>query len=329
MKSITVVLLSILTIRFLFGEFPMHGIWWLDAIAFSVLLTLLGIHSRVVYKVIEGRRIEKATIPQYRGVPELQLIPSDNFDLQRHTLGSARAVLFAIRRHVALALPALMPLAAAVVLVMTSAVLFVVQRAIAIPSATLTPDSPLFPDGKQFHTPEIHLAIWWIPMLLGVRMIFWAARIWQDWKWDPLWTLTERYFYIIKLQSALFPHPTETKYDPIRTNQISHVDVSVGYWGTFFGGLIFRNHGEFGIVTLTVQSVRREDEPDRKIVLKWVPRAKEVATLIASVSTDLRDDVEISVVRDESAQTGAVVTHPAGLPNPHDEDAEPDLPLGR
>jgi hypothetical protein len=308
MKSTLVVVLSILALRFLFGGLPVQGGWVLDVIVLVAVLTLLGIHARVIVKVIKSRRFLRESDSRWDGEPELLLISENDFDLQRPTLTRAGRVLFAIRQHVALALPALLPLCAAIVLTLMSVLLFILYPYIPVPSFTVRPPDFEFMgkavelEDRGISTPDFHIVIWWIPLLLVIRMVLWAARIWQNWKWDPLWTLTEKYFYIMQFRSALFPHPTETKYRTIRTNQITEVEDSTGYWGTFFGGLIFRSHGEFGTIKLTIQSTQKKDEPDKVIVLRWVPRASEVAQLIRSVSTDLRDEVELAFAHNEPAE---------------------------
>jgi hypothetical protein len=280
MRSLTVLLLGLTGLRLLSGDIPFFNRYWFVDLAVTIcLLVLFFIHYNVTMEVIDNRRKLKMAEPRWRGEPELKLIPEEEFQLMRHDLASAKRVLWVTRRHPISAMDCWFAVLTAYLLLLLSLYLFFVY-----PQYTVGPiDHILFWD---FDPIEIPITTWWWSVGLMLRQAFHAVRVFQRWKWDPLWALTNQYFIVGQVQSIPFPH-TKTDFRPISLDQIDEVEVDTGgYWPRFIARR-FPDVGEYGTITLSLRS-RQSEEEVTQYVMDQVPQPRILAQMLRSVSTDHR-----------------------------------------
>jgi hypothetical protein len=214
----------------------------------------------------------RAKRPRWGGIPTVQLIPDDDFDLLRPRLHAAKEVLWVSRFSKVILARCIPLLVGAWLLGLLSLYLLISHPAIelTLPHFGASSSVPGQPEAQH----HVRIGIWWAPMAIALRFLYGAAGTWQRWKWEPIKTLTPTHLIDVHVESALFPEEGRDD-DPLPTAQVIQVKSHVGYWGGMmkgFGDLLYK--------------VRTSEVGDTGTwyTIGPLPRVEQLAELLRSVS---------------------------------------------
>lgn len=296
MKTLTVTLISLTIIRILVGDIPFMKIWWLDALLVGGLVLLVGIHSYAIYGVAKRRAATKQKRPRWEGAPEVQLIPEEDFRIQRARLAKDNPLrCLWVSRQSKVVLVRCAPWILLSIALWLLGIWLSARQVKLHPSLTL----PWQENGEwQKHNIGFTIKVWEIPLLLSFRTAYSAVRGWQRWKWGRIWTVTEKAFTERREESKLFPEEGSEDTHWIPTDQITEVRAKISYWGNILGG--------YGTVFIEVRISTERDTVDRIETLYYVPKAEQFADALRSVSraggTAVSGFVEIAAPSGDASQ---------------------------
>lgn len=278
---------------------------WFDLLGVTMLMLLAAAYCVVV---LNTERQIKSRPRCNSPLPSESNVSDQDFEHVRYRLKSDTHIVNVTRRKGVVLVPAVIALGAVVLLIVAAIALRVFYPAIeyTIPAMDLSPTDSIKPTQATDHS----FAVWWIPLLFALPLLYIALAVWQDWKWKMYAIVYGVGLITVRVHSVYFFWMGQS-FDPTPADQIVDVDDKAGALGSTFG---------WGTVTYKIW-LGKQTEDAREDKIRFIPNSQQFAHDLKFVSPALAHMID-SAPSEEVSELA-----PDYAASSEDDTVQPDEPI--